>query len=53
MEIGFSYGRALQTAGLMTWEKVRECISQDELSHRAEMNKLASLGQWEQELEDR
>jgi hypothetical protein len=28
-------------------------ISQDELSHRAEMNKLASLGQWEEELEDR
>ncbi len=28
-------------------------ISQDELSHRAEMNKLASLGKWNQELEDR
>ena len=27
-------------------------ISQDALSHRAKMNRLASLGQWAQELED-
>ena len=28
-------------------------IAQDELSHRAEMNKLAALGQWDIKLEDR
>lgn len=54
-KLSFSYGRALQAAALKAWEgkSENEFISQDELSHRAEMNKLASLGQWEQELEDR
>ena len=54
-KLSFSYGRALQAGALKAWEgkSENEFISQDELSHRAEMNKLASLGQWEQELEDR
>ena len=54
-KLSFSYGRALQAAALKAWSGKPEnvFISQDELSHRAEMNKLASLGQWEEELEDR
>ena len=54
-KLSFSYGRALQAAALKAWEgKVENIfISQDELSHRAEMNKLASLGQWDEKLEDR
>ena len=54
-ELSFSYGRALQAAALKAWEgKVENIfISQDELSHRAEMNKLASLGEWDEKLEDR
>ena len=54
-KLSFSYGRALQAAALQAWGGKPEnvFISQDELSHRAEMNKLASLGEWEEELEDR
>ena len=54
-KLSFSYGRALQAPSLKAWGGKPEniFISQDELSHRAEMNKLASLGQWEVELEDR
>ena len=54
-KLSFSYGRALQAPSLTAWGGKSEnvFISQDELSHRAEMNKLASLGQWEEELEDR
>ena len=54
-KLSFSYGRALQAAALKAWEgKVENVfISQDELSHRAEMNKLASLGEWDEKLEDR
>ena len=54
-KLSFSYGRALQAAALKAWEGKAEntFISQDELSHRAEMNKLASLGQWDEELEER
>ena len=53
--MSYSYGRALQAPALKAWNGKPEniFISQDELSHRAEMNKLASLGQWEEELEDR
>ena len=53
--LSFSYGRALQAAALKAWGGKPEnvFISQDELSHRAKMNKLASLGQWEEDLEDR
>ena len=54
-KLSFSYGRALQAPALKAWGGKPEniFISQDELSHRAEMNKLASLGHWEEELEDR
>ena len=54
-KLSFSYGRALQAAALKAWEgKVENIfIAQDELSHRAEMNKLASLGEWDEKLEDR
>jgi len=54
-KLSFSYGRALQAPSLKAWGGKSEnvFISQDELSHRAEMNKLASLGQWDEELEDR
>ena len=53
-KLSFSYGRALQAAALIAWGGKQEnvFISQDELSHRAEMNKLASLGQWNEKLED-
>ena len=53
-KLSFSYGRALQAAALKAWGGKQEnvFISQDELSHRAEMNKLASLGQWNEKLED-
>ena len=54
-KLSFSYGRALQAAALKAWSGKPEniFISQDELSHRAEMNKLASLGKWDEELEER
>ena len=54
-KLSFSYGRALQAAALKAWSGKAEniFISQDELSHRAEMNKLASLGKWDEELEER
>ena len=53
-KLSFSYGRALQAAALKAWGGKQEnvFISQDELSHRAEMNKLASLGKWNEKLED-
>ena len=53
-KLSFSYGRALQAAALKAWGGKQEnvFISQDELSHRAEMTKLASLGQWNEKLED-
>lgn len=49
----FSYGRALQNAALVLWrgrpENVR--IAQDAFAHRVRMNSLASLGQWQPELD--
>ena len=53
-KLSFSYGRALQAPALKAWGGKPEnvFISQDELSHRAKMNKLASIGQWQEELED-
>ncbi len=53
-KLSFSYGRALQAAALKAWKGKREnmFISQDALSHRASMNKLASLGEWDSGLED-
>ena len=54
-KLSFSYGRALQQSALKAWSGKNEnlFIAQDELSHRAEMNKLAALGQWNIKLEDR
>ena len=53
-KLSFSYGRALQAAALKAWmgKPENRFISQDALSHRANMNKLASLGQWDEGLED-
>ena len=53
-KLSFSYGRALQAAALKAWKGKHEnmFISQDALSHRASMNKLASLGEWDSGLED-
>jgi fructose-bisphosphate aldolase class I len=49
----FSYGRALQNAALVLWrgraENVK--IAQDAFAHRVRMNSLASLGQWQPELD--
>ena len=53
-KVSFSYGRALQASALKAWMGKPEniFISQDALSHRAKMNKLASLGEWDKSLED-
>ena len=53
-KVSFSYGRALQAAALKAWKGKPEnmFISQDALSHRALMNKLAALGEWDSSLED-
>jgi fructose-bisphosphate aldolase class I len=49
----FSYGRALQAAPLKAWTGAKDNIpaAQQNFSHRAQMNGLASLGQWKAELE--
>jgi fructose-bisphosphate aldolase, class I len=49
----FSYGRALQHAPQHTWSGKPENVAaaQRAFSHRARMNGLASLGQWQAELE--
>ena len=54
-KLSFSYGRALQQSALRAWGGLQEnlFIAQDELSHRANMNKLAALGEWSEELEER
>ena len=53
-KVSFSYGRALQASALKAWKGEPEnmFISQDALSHRALMNKLAALGEWDSSLED-
>ena len=53
-KVSFSYGRALQASALKAWKGKPEnmFISQDALSHRALMNKLAALGEWDSSLED-
>ncbi|HTM77692.1 MAG TPA: class I fructose-bisphosphate aldolase [Devosia sp.] len=45
----FSYGRALQNVALRLWAGRRENFSaaQAAFTHRAHMNSLAALGQWE------
>ena len=53
-KLSFSYGRALQAPALKAWGGKPEnaFISQDALSHRAKMNKFASLGEWNDGLEE-
>jgi len=53
-KLSFSYGRALQAPALKAWGGKPEnvFISQDALSHRAEMNKLAALGKWDNGMEE-
>jgi fructose-bisphosphate aldolase class I len=52
-KLTFSFGRALQAAPLKTWGGRPENIAaaQRAFAHRARMNSLASLGQWEGKLE--
>jgi fructose-bisphosphate aldolase, class I len=49
----FSYGRALQAAPQKAWSGKRENVAaaQRAFTHRARMNSLASLGQWQGALE--
>jgi fructose-bisphosphate aldolase class I len=49
----FSYGRALQAAPQKAWSGKSENVAaaQRAFSHRARMNGLATLGQWQTELE--
>jgi fructose-bisphosphate aldolase class I len=49
----FSYGRALQAAPQKAWSGKSENVAagQRAFSHRAQMNSLAALGQWKQDLE--
>ena len=51
--LSFSYGRALQAAPQKTWSGKAENVAaaQAAFSHRAEMNGLASLGKWSEDLE--
>ena len=51
--LSFSYGRALQAAALSAWAGKVENVAtaQERFSHRASMNKLASLGRWDIALE--
>jgi fructose-bisphosphate aldolase, class I len=49
----FSYGRALQAAALKAWAGKAENVkaAQAAFAHRARMNGLATLGQWNAGLE--
>ena len=51
----FSYGRALQAAPQQAWSGKAEntAAGQRAFSHRARMNSLASLGQWQADLEQK
>jgi fructose-bisphosphate aldolase class I len=53
-KLSFSYGRALQQAALKAWSGnvENETAAQEAFSHRAKMNKLAALGEWESSLEN-
>lgn len=54
--LSFSYGRALQAAALQTWAENpagNVAAAQRKLAHRAHMNGLAALGEWEEKLEKR
>ena len=52
-KLTFSYGRALQHAPQTTWKGKSENVAaaQRAFSHRAKMNGLAALGQWQSDLE--
>lgn len=52
-KISFSYGRALQAAPLKAWAGKAENVptAQAAFNHRAKMNGLAALGQWDVSLE--
>ncbi|RYE82496.1 MAG: fructose-bisphosphate aldolase class I [Hyphomicrobiales bacterium] len=52
-KLTFSYGRALQTAALMTWNGEEQNVpaAQQAFTHRARMNALASLGQWQPDID--
>jgi fructose-bisphosphate aldolase class I len=52
-KVTFSYGRALQHAPQTIWSGRRENVAaaQRAFSHRARMNGLATLGQWNADLE--
>ena len=52
-KLTFSYGRALQAAPQKAWGGRNENVAaaQRAFSHRAKMNGLAALGQWQNELE--
>ncbi|SFZ83625.1 fructose-bisphosphate aldolase, class I [Devosia enhydra] len=52
-KLTYSYGRALQTAALVTWggDPANVAKAQEAFTHRARMNSLASLGQWRPELD--
>ena len=47
----FSYGRALQAAALKAWKGTNVEAGKKAHAHRAKMNSLASLGQWNKALE--
>jgi fructose-bisphosphate aldolase class I len=52
--LSFSYGRALQGPALTTWAENPAgniAAAQRKLAHRAHMNGLAALGEWEERLE--
>lgn len=52
-KLSFSYGRALQAAPLKAWggDVANVPAAQAAFAHRAKMNGLAALGQWEASLE--
>jgi fructose-bisphosphate aldolase class I len=52
-KLTFSYGRALQAAPQKAWSGKNENVAaaQRAFSHRAKMNGLAALGQWQDSLE--
>jgi fructose-bisphosphate aldolase class I len=52
-KLTFSYGRALQHAALQAWGGKSENVAaaQRAFTHRAKMNSLAALGEWNETLE--
>jgi fructose-bisphosphate aldolase class I len=54
-KLTFSFGRALQTAPQKAWSGKTENVAagQQAFSHRAQMNSLASKGEWKADLEQK